>query len=89
MEEIFQTYLKATKDDLESAANKLKEKTPAPMNSMLQKQPKEEAIQKREKRRSMVVVDVPPTTPGTFLFCELPFRKSLYVAFMLLKLLVR
>jgi len=66
VEEIFQTYLKATKDDLESAANKLKEKTPAPMNSMLQKQPKEEAIQKREKRRSMVVVDVPPTTPGTF-----------------------
>lgn len=68
MEEIFQTYLKATKDDLESAANKLKEKTPAPMNSMLQKQPKEEAIQKREKRRSMVVVDVPPTTPGTFFY---------------------
>jgi len=66
VEEIFQTYLKATKDDLESAANKLKEKTLAPMNSMLQKQPKEETIQKREKRRSMVFVDVPPTTPGTF-----------------------
>lgn len=66
MEVIFQTYLKASKDDLESSANKLKEKPPAPMNSMLQKQPREEAIQKKEKRRSMVVVDVPPTTPGTF-----------------------
>ena len=77
MEEIFQTYLKATKDDLNSAATKLKEKTPVPMNSMLQKQPREEAIEKREKKRSMVVVDVPPTTPGTCSSIMFPFSKSL------------
>ena len=65
VEEIFQTYLMASKDELNDAANKLREMNPAPMNSMLEKQPKQDAIKKRDKRRSMVVADVPPTTPGT------------------------
>ena len=69
MEEIFQTYLKTSKDDLDDAASRLKRMTPAPMNSMLKKQPRGEAIEKREKRKSMVVADVPPTTPGT---CYIP-----------------
>jgi len=63
VEEIFQTYLMASKDEISDAANKLREMTPAPMNSMLEKQPKEDAIKKRDKRRSIVVTDVPPTTP--------------------------
>ena len=39
---------------------------PAPMNSMLDKQPREEAIEKRAKRMKMTVEDVPPTgAPGS------------------------
>ena len=64
VEEIFQTYLNASKSDLTEAAAKLHEMTPAPMNTMVEKQPREEAVQKRIKRRSMEVKDVPPTTPG-------------------------
>ena len=62
--EIFQTYLKASKGDLRDAAQKLKEKSPAPMNEMLQKEPRYEALRKREERGKMIVRDVPPTTPG-------------------------
>ena len=36
------------------------------MNSMFEKQPRAEALHKREQRSRMVVKDVPPTTPGTF-----------------------
>ena len=44
---------------------KLRNMTPAPINTMLQKQPREEAIAKKIKRSKMVVADVPPTsTPG-------------------------
>lgn len=42
VEEIFQTYLKASKGDLRDAVQKLKEKSPAPMNEMLQKERGEE-----------------------------------------------
>lgn len=38
--------------------------TPEPMNTMLTKQPKDEAIKKRKERKLMVVEEVPPTTPG-------------------------
>lgn len=55
----------ASKDDITDAANKLQEMTPGPMKLMLEKQPRKKAIERREKRRSMVVADVPPTTPGT------------------------
>lgn len=64
VEEIFQTYLKASMGDLKDAAQKLKEKSPAPMNEMLQKEPRDEALRKREERSKMIVKDVPPTTPG-------------------------
>ncbi|XP_068712164.1 uncharacterized protein [Montipora foliosa] len=65
VEEIFQTFMKASKDNLNDAATKLQEKTPAPMNTMLEKQPRAEAIQKRAERSKMVTKDVPPTTPVT------------------------
>ena len=65
VEEIFQTCLSSSKDELNDAARKLKEITPEPMNAMLDKQPREEAIQKKVKRAKLVVEDVPPTcTPG-------------------------
>ena len=62
--EIFQTYLKATKEDLKEAAQKLNEKSPAQMNEMLQKQPRDDSLRKREERSKMMLKDVPPTTPG-------------------------
>ena len=66
VEEIYQTYLESTKKELDAAAMKLKEMAPAPMNSMLDKQPREEAIEKRARRMKMTVEDVAPTsTPST------------------------
>ena len=56
--------MKASKDNLKDAATKLQEKTPAPMNTMLEKQPRAEALQKRAERSKMVTKDVLPTTPG-------------------------
>ena len=41
-----QTFLSATKDDLKKASVSLKQSTPVAMNTMLAKQPKEEAIKK-------------------------------------------
>ena len=38
--------------------------TPAPMNTMLQKQPRKEATDAWRKRKSMVVQEVPGTTAG-------------------------
>ena len=69
--EIYQIFLNASKNDLRDAATKLKENTPAPMNRMLEKQPREEAIQKRVERKKMTAKDVPPTTPGEF--CSIYF----------------
>jgi len=56
--------MKETKDNMKDAATKLQEKTPAPMNTMLEKQARAEALQQRAKRIKMVTKDVPPTTPG-------------------------
>lgn len=79
VEEIFQTYLNASKSDLTEAAAKLREMTPAPMNTMVEKQPREEAVQKRIKRRSMEVKDVPPTTPGRWMWNTMKWSQKLIV----------
>jgi short-subunit dehydrogenase len=55
----------AGKKELKDAAIKLKEMSPAPMDSVFNKQAKAEALKKRSDRSEMVVKDVPPTTPGT------------------------
>ena len=53
------------KKQLKDAINELAEKTPAPMNTMLTKQSREEAIEKRKRRDAMQQhADVPPTNPG-------------------------
>ena len=57
--------MNASKDELKNANTELYEKTPAAMNTMLEKQPRAEALLKRQQRSKMVVTDVPPTTPGT------------------------
>ena len=49
---------------LHEAKETLKEMTPSPMNTMLQKQAKEDAIKKDIERKQMKSVNVPPTTPG-------------------------
>ena len=54
----------ASKDDLKKAAKALKEKTPAAMNTMLNKQSQEEAVGKRKERKKMIGKSIPPTTPG-------------------------
>ncbi|CAB3984261.1 Hypothetical predicted protein [Paramuricea clavata] len=63
VQEIYLTYLMAGKKELKDAAIKLKEMSPAPMDSVFNKQAKAEALKKRADRSEMVVKDVPPTTP--------------------------
>jgi FtsZ-binding cell division protein ZapB len=65
VEDIYQTMVDAIgSKKLEDAIDELKEQTPSPMNTMLNKQSREEAIQKRNTRDRMQLVDVPPTNPG-------------------------
>lgn len=48
---------------LGAAANDLRDKTPLPMNSMLQKEDRKVAVERWQARQKMEVVNVPPTTP--------------------------
>ena len=48
----------------EGCYHKAAREAPAPMNTMLEKQPRVEALQKRAEKSKMVTKDVPPTTPG-------------------------
>ena len=64
VEDIFQTFMGANKDELKAAAKELKDKTPPPMNTMIEKQSRGDALEKREARSKMMTQNVPPTTPG-------------------------
>jgi hypothetical protein len=55
----------SSKNTLENARQKLDAMTPAPMHTMLQKEPRDVAIRKQHVRKNLVVEDIPPTTPGT------------------------
>ena len=62
---MFQTTLSAIKEKkLEQAIKELADLTPPPMNTMLEKQQRSEAIKKQKVCESMPFVDVPPTNPG-------------------------
>ncbi|CAB3980925.1 PREDICTED: uncharacterized protein LOC107342022 [Paramuricea clavata] len=64
VEEIYQTTLCAIRyNTLNKAEKGLKLMTPLPMSSMLNKQSKDEAIQKHSARKAMTTIDVPPTNP--------------------------
>lgn len=65
VEDIYQTLLEAmnTTNCLGSAVRELKEMTPLPMNTMLDKETRESALDSRQKRKKMVPKNVPPTTP--------------------------
>lgn len=59
VEEIYETFINAAKEKtLKPALTELDDMSPAPMNSMLNKESREEAILKRNQRKRMVVVDV-------------------------------
>ena len=53
--------LSAESDEIKKAYKELVDMTPAPMNTMLEKQPRNEAIKKMIERKEMVVANVPPT----------------------------
>lgn len=67
MEDIYQTYLIAHEiKKLKAAIGELGDMSPAPMNTMLERQSRDEALIKRTQRKGKAVKDVPPTTPGNF-----------------------
>ena len=66
VQEIFETYTGSNKKALKHAALKLKEMSPKPMDSMFEKQTKADALEKRLDRHGMVILAVPPTTPGIY-----------------------
>ncbi|CAB3991429.1 Hypothetical predicted protein [Paramuricea clavata] len=49
VDDIFETFVQSTEDDHECASKALAEITPSPMDTMLEKQPKDEAIAKRDQ----------------------------------------
>ena len=58
-------YIKSQENgQLGVAMRELSEMNPPPMNTMLERQSKEEAIAKRIERKGKTVKDVPPTTAG-------------------------
>ena len=65
VEDIYQTLLEAmnTTNCLGNAVRELKEITPLPMNTMLDKETRESALDSRQKRKKRVPKNVPPTTP--------------------------
>ena len=65
VEDAYQTLLEAmnTTNCLGSAVRELKEMTPVPMNTMLDKETRESALDSRQKREKMVPKNVSPTTP--------------------------
>ena len=66
VEDIYQAFLVA--EDRDQLGDAIHDMNPPPMNTMLEKQSREEAIEKRTKRRGKTVQDVPPTTPGNWHF---------------------
>ena len=65
VEDIYQAFLVAEeREELMDAKQELHAMNPPPMNTMLEKQSREEAVQKRTERKGKTVQDVPPTTPG-------------------------
>ena len=57
--------ISAESDETEEAYEELVDMTPDPMNSMLEKQPRTEAINKMLECKGMVVTNVPPTAGNT------------------------
>lgn len=64
MQDIYENFLSASKRDMADAIVKLKEMCPPPMNSMLTKQTKQEALKKKSDRMQITVQHFQPSIPG-------------------------
>ena len=60
---------------LEKQRKEIKDMTSKPMNTMLAKQPRDEAIKKREMRKAKVTRDVPPTA-GSVVKMQYTYRPT-------------
>ena len=61
IDELYETLKKSSKEELEAVALQTKEKIIPPMNRMLDRESKADAIEKHNKRKQMITVDVPAT----------------------------
>lgn len=59
--EIYQTMIKTPRQELKQLVEELKQQVPEPMHSMLEKESREDAIQKHKSRKLKETVIVPPT----------------------------
>lgn len=64
VDELYKLFLKCGEDTLNKANKELVDMSPAPMDNMLEKQPRTEALKNKEIRKGLVAKDVPPTAPG-------------------------
>lgn len=71
VDEVYKVFLDSNEETLDNASKALVDMTPAPMDTMLEKQPRGEAIAKMKQRKELVVVDVPPTAEGIVEGCSL------------------
>ena len=62
--EIFKTLMTTSRDTLKLVADELKQDVPAPLHSMLEKESREEAVNKHQARKQKETVIVPPTCTG-------------------------
>lgn len=66
MVEIYETMVETPRADLKAVREELEEAVPAPMNTMLEQQTREDAIQKHRQRKQLANEIVPPTCTGIF-----------------------
>ena len=66
LQEIYETFLDCQKNNhLKKELEELEKMTPELMNTMMEKQSREDTIKKNIERKAMVVENVPPTMAGT------------------------
>ena len=62
--EIYQTMITTPRQELKQLAEELLQQVPEPMHSMLEKESREDAIQKHKSRKMKETVICPPTCTG-------------------------
>ena len=62
--EMFTVLVESADVTLKNVAKTLKDLTPAPMNRMLERMPKEQAVKKHKERKQKNTIDVPATSTG-------------------------
>lgn len=79
--EIYQAFVTSSKQDLQLVADELKQIVPEALHSMLDKQTKEEALQKHQERKQKETVISPATCSGkkNNMYNTLPLVKILRI----------